>query len=112
MFTFDNIITNKWFVVALIIALIVVIYLYSQKKCGTESMCNLDLITLPQKVPKYKLNQPNFKAWNRNEIGYHKYDETSETSDSDTTDENYPKPLDTRPDLSQCQPCKVCKPCN
>jgi len=43
---FDNIVSNKYFVIALVIALIVIIYLYSQKKsCNVENMQNLSPLT-------------------------------------------------------------------
>ena len=48
---FDNIVSNKYFIIALVIALIVVIYLYSQKKsCDVEGMSNLNLTSLSQEI--------------------------------------------------------------
>ena len=47
----DNIISNKYFVIALIIALIVIIYLYSQKKsCSIEPMRNIDVTVVSDEI--------------------------------------------------------------
>lgn len=46
---FDNIISNKYFVIALIIALVVILYLYSQKQsCNVETMKNVDYAPISQ----------------------------------------------------------------
>ena len=48
---FDNIVSNKYLIIALIIALIVVIYLYMQKRsCEVEGMKNIDLTPLPHQL--------------------------------------------------------------
>lgn len=62
----DNLLTNKYFCIAVIIALIVVIYLYSQKKsCDVEGMQNVDLTPLAQELTE--------APWtNRRDGGNHK----------------------------------------
>lgn len=48
---FDNIVSNKYFVIALVITVIVVLYLYSRKKsCNIEGMQNVDLLRTPPKI--------------------------------------------------------------
>ena len=145
MSEFDNFLTNKWFVIALIIALGVVIYMYSQKKCGVEGMRNVDLTPLSHQLSEKPWtddsNNSRYKTVNnefdqnadqeskrkfgnnqlkRQDLVYQNFSEYNE-DDDETLDfvqrkqrkssidyDNYPKPLDTRPDLSQCQPCKPC----
>ena len=147
---FDDIISNKYFVIALVIALLVVLYLYSQKKsCDLEGMKNIDLSPLPQNLVegpwttagdngKYKTVNNTFdkKAdaqtkknlqdatfLKRSDVRFREYID-DDSDDSDDDDDNnlaklrkkikkyknknkntMPKPLDNRPDLSQCQPC-------
>jgi hypothetical protein len=127
---FDNIVSNKYFIIALIIALIVVLYLYSQKKsCDIEGMKNVDLISLSQDIRESPGANNNFDKsvdnyHNKKKIGKNNFlkrkDEIfqnySDHDDSDFNPENtkkkikkistnIPKPYDNRPDLSQCQPC-------
>lgn len=48
---FDNLLTNRYFCIAIIIALLIVLYLYSQQKsCGVEGMQNIDLTPLAQEL--------------------------------------------------------------
>jgi len=62
----DNLLTNKYFCIAVIIALLVVIYLYSRKNsCSTEGMQDVDLTPLAQELTE--------TPWtNRNGGGMHK----------------------------------------
>jgi hypothetical protein len=47
----DNLLTNKYFCIAIIIALLIIVYLYSQKKsCEVEGMQNVDLTPLAQEL--------------------------------------------------------------
>ncbi|XWV24822.1 hypothetical protein QJ856_gp0961 [Tupanvirus deep ocean] len=145
---FDNIVSNKYFIIALVIALVVVIYLYSQKKsCEIEGMKNLDLTPLSHELVekpwtedendgKYKsvnnkfdkhADQYNKRKTNKNNnylkrkdeifqeyIEYDSYEDVIPENKKQRRKRVYPnnnndipKPLDNRPDLSQCQPC-VC----
>ena len=141
-------IDNKYVIIALIIALIVVLYLYSQKKsCDVEGMKNIDLTPLSQELVekpwednrtdnvidgKYKSVNNNFDKFadqhtkkktgrnntlkRRDEIfqEYVKYDGYDTVIPENISQKRkimpinsneVPKPLDDRPDLSQCQPC-------
>lgn len=147
---FDNILTNRYLMIALIIALIVVLFMYIQKgSCNTEGMDNVDLTPLAQeltekpwtnregggdqrrvdnkfdkfadkyvrnKLKKEGIDAPPFLT--RLDQKYRAYMEKHgktnvhmdrpfydqyEDGDFDTV---IPKPLDSRPDLSQCQPCR------
>ena len=170
---FEDIVSNKYFVIALIIALIVVIYLYVQKKsCGIEGMRNVDLSQTSQELTekpwtedktddKYKSvnnkfdrdadentrkktgksshlkrtdesylsrvdDQENIRerqvkmADSRNDFAkssrkYVEYRVHGDAGDGEADkhmvlriyEKDIPRPIDTRPDLSQCQPC-VC----
>ena len=117
----ENFLTNKYFVIALIIALIVLLYLYSRKRsCAIEGMKNLNLVGQfngkeslsvnninNNNKPKYNDNKYS-KENNQNygtylEFGGDGYNRISNRRKS--TINNIPQPLDMRPDLSQCQPC-------
>jgi hypothetical protein len=143
---FDNVISNKYFIIALIIALIVVLYLYSQKKsCNVEGMKNVDLSSLSQEIAenpwtndandgkyksvnnkfdryadhntKKKTGQNNFLKRKdevyQDYVAYDGYEELipenirqkRKTMSMPINSNEVPKPLDKRPDLSQCQPC-------
>jgi hypothetical protein len=139
---FDNIVSNKYFVIALVIALIVVIYLYSRKKsCAVEGMQNVDLTLLAPEISEKPWadddNDGNYKNVNkrfdkyadayakrksgknsnlkRKDQLYNQYMEYEGYEDvipekirqkrKRMVRDNIPKPLDDRPDLSQCQPC-------
>lgn len=48
---FDDLVSNKYFIIALIIALLVVLYLYSQKEsCSVEGMQNIDFTPLSHEL--------------------------------------------------------------
>lgn len=50
----DNLLTNKYFCIAILIALVVVIYLYSQSDyCSMEGMQNVDLMPLGQELNQH-----------------------------------------------------------
>lgn len=146
----DNLLTNKYFCIAIIIAFIVVLYLYSRKKsCEVEGMQNVDLTPLAQELTqppwtdrydgddhrhvnnkfdrfadaytKRKLKKEGYSYTDflkRSDDTYRKYVDM-EGYDSMMPEDNKPsrrrlrlnpdeapKPLDDRPDLSQCQPCR------
>ena len=65
----DNLLTNKYFCIAVLIALIIVIYLYSQSNyCSIEGMEKVDLTPLAQELVEH--------PWT-NDVGgstYGKYD--------------------------------------
>jgi len=188
----DNLLSNKYFCIAIIIALIIVVYLYSQKKpCEIEGMRHVDLTPLAQELTEHpwtnRVDESNNKEYNnqfdefadeytnlkltkngyrpqnylkRSDVAYEKYIENerytphvpntyrfnryrqhSDPIRSRRTSlgprsaplgprsarlgprsaplgprrprqnldeyDDIPKPLDRRPDLSQCQPC-VC----
>ena len=125
---FDDIVSNKYFIIALIIALIVVIYLYTQKQsCAVEGMRNIDLTQLPYKLDEKpwvdnktdKSVAPQKKNCNkqtkRTDEIYNMYIESDSITEPvkkrkqskrrKSTVNGIPQPLDMRPDLSQCQPC-------
>lgn len=126
---FDKLLSNKYFIIALIIALVVVIYLYSQKKsCDIEGMRNIDLAPLSQEIIERpwadddddgKYRKVNKKTDKNNKNNLKRKDEVYmeyEGCEDITPKKNHqkkkkkvknsiPKPLDDRPDLSQCQPC-------
>lgn len=155
----DDLLTNKYLCIALIIALLVVLFMYSQKKsCEIETMSNVDLTPLAQELveppwtdrpggddhkrvgnrfdrnadryTKNKLISNGYdytKFLKRSDQSFKKYMESydnmedmydmDDMNDQDMTrpyhnsygnnDPLVPRPLDDRPDLSQCQPC-VC----
>lgn len=89
MASFESIVTNKWFVIALITALIVVIFLYSQKTCYVEQIQPM--------IPTNK--KEKCKSKNRKKEMYHEYD----YDDCDIpmmAKQKYPKQLDIK-DLNQ-----------
>ena len=115
----EDIITNKYFVIALIIALIVVLFLYSQKKCRIEGMRNIELIKSGDME----------KAWTEDCYGNYKFGNSKKNDYLKRRDEllekyldneyqriskknnDFPMPMDDRPDLGNCQPCAPCPPC-
>lgn len=133
---FEDLASNKYFVIALIIAVIVLIYLYSQKKsCGIEKMENIDLTpqshnlsekpwaesasdTYKRVNNKFDLNaDATTKAKLGHDVNYIQRADQSWQNYFDTNNEikrgsnrSIPQPLDDRPDLSQCQPCVCPKP--
>jgi preprotein translocase subunit Sec63 len=119
----DSILSNRYFIIALIIALGVVIYMYIQKKsCKLEGMKNFD-DTFNGSIERpwgddedvhgqYRtVNRKNSKNMNRKKIMdrkdemYEKYVERQSYGENDKKfRKSYlPKPNDDRPDLSQCQ---------
>lgn len=159
----DNLLTNKYFCIAILIALIVLIYLYTQKKsCSIEKMDNLEFtqVNAPVGAPSNPLVGAAFDR--RNSFDDDSDSESDEFGDDIDDHNNYPdsiadqlakyravrlgqnrkfkknpsyvargmrgvrgvsgmsdmsgmsgmsgvsgvpRPLDDRPDLSQCQPC-------
>lgn len=168
----DNILTNKYFCIAILIALAVVLYLYSQNKScedtvelsTVEPMKGVDLTPLSQElnvVPwattpvsdgsnygktntrfdqmadahtRAKLIKNGFKVAPNLPTSYAEFekykkfnnssDDVDDSDDSDDSENNrykfrnrrkkvqknfmLPRPLNDRPDLSQCQPCPPC----
>lgn len=177
----DSLLTNRYFCIAILIALCVVIYLYSQSDyCSIEGMQNVDLTPVDQEfnpnpwttnangslygkvntkadmeadakilaqLKKERSNATNFLP--RTDVLYANYLKsedseylTDDLDDSDNSDDftdtdtptpvkkpstkkkrsstsnsrsnsrsisHDPQPIDTRPDLSQCQPCPPCE---
>lgn len=154
----DRLLTNRYFCIAILIALCVVVYLYSQSDyCSIEGMQNIELSPLGQ-----ELNSPPWTNSSRESLyakvntkdddaimarltkegtdstkflprsdvlfmNYVKSEDIENLTDSDNSSDiettppvkkksikkkgkrsSYPQPLDTRPDLSQCQPCAPC----
>lgn len=130
---FDKLLTNKYFCLSLILLLLVVLYLYTQKdSCDVETMRNVDLTPLIQEVSedpwtddpsglehrrvgdkfdkmadqltKLKLKKNGYaytKFLGRSDESLMKY-----LSREEFSPESVPRPLDSHPELSQCQPCK------
>lgn len=132
---FEDLLSNRYFTIALIIALALFVYMYTQKET-CEGMRNVDLTPLAQELTE--------KPWVNRSAGDHKrvnnafdrvadryvklklkkngYDYTDFLARSDERFEEYeretfentkpkrkstiPMPLDSHPELSQCQPCK------
>ncbi len=151
---FDKLLTNKYFCIAIIVALIVVLILYCQKSsCGLEGMQNVDLTPLGQelaeapwtnekggdehkmvnnnfdkyadKYTKNKLHKKGYSYTNflkRSDDNFRKYiseeeygtqehyarvgDDSDDKKTIRLDHDNVPRPMDTHPELSQCQPCK------
>ena len=129
----DNILTNKYFVIALIIAFIVLLFLYSQKRtCAIEGMKNIEQANKNTTNPwtddkvesKYKNiddddDKDKYAKKTHPERYLNRTDEThlallefggdnyARINGRRSTINGIPQPLDMRPDLSQCQPC-VC----
>ena len=130
---FEKLLTNKYFCLAIILLLLVVIYLYTQKSsCDVETMENVDLTPLLQEVSedpwtddyngsKYRTFGGKFDKMTdeltklklkKNGYGYTDFLGRADQnlikyiSKEEFVPESVPKPLDNRPDLSQCQPCK------
>jgi len=158
----DSILTNKYFCIAILIALAILLYLYSQNRsCEIEQMRTVDLTPLAQELSsapwtddvsdgsdygrvgtkfdkmadaytKAKLKKNGFKITGnvpRIDVEFNRLqnsDNSSNTSDSSGSDSNssnsasptkksrvrkqyrLPRPLNDRPDLSQCVPCPPC----
>jgi hypothetical protein len=159
----DSLLTNRYFCIAILIALCVVIYLYSQSDyCSIEGMQNVDLTPIDQEFTSHpwtnnvngslygkvntkenietdakilaQLKKEGYSATNflpRKDVLYMNYiksedltdslDNSDDSSDAETTtpvkktsskkkrsSRSNPQPIDTRPDLSQCQPCPPC----
>lgn len=118
----DTIFTNKYFVIALMIAFIILLYLYSQtRSCTIENAKNSNS---REKFTKFtKVNNPLMektdspaKTQADNKIVMN--DDDNFYTLMEFGGDNYgrgnkrksiingiPQPLDMRPDLSQCQPC-------
>ena len=130
---FDKLLTNKYFCLSLILLLLVVLYLYTQKNsCDVETMRNVDLTPLIQEVSEdpwtddktgleYRKVGDKFDKMadhltklklKKNGYSYTKFlgrsDESLKNylSREEFSSESVPKPLDSHPELSQCQPCK------
>lgn len=134
----ETLLTNKYFCVAVLVALVVMVYLYINQTdyCSVEGLQNVNLTPLGQELVKdpgtnrvndkfdreadaYVKNKHKIKNFlPRADVSYRKYMESSDEIDSTpihlkhrkkSSHSFYPQPLDTRPDLSQCQPCKCDK---
>lgn len=102
---FDNN-TCKYLIIALVIALIIVLYLYFQKKSYKfEGMNNIPWTD--NKSQYSKINMPSNERKKELQEKYMKDDLTDNVDHSKLkkTYKNIPQPMDDRPDLSQCQPC-------
>lgn len=132
----DNLLTNKYFCIAIVIALVLILYMYHTKQsCNIEGMSNVDLTPLAQELTKkpwaeqkntssYELVGPN--EFNNNVDKYVKqklkkngykymtplerkdqiYEQSKNLKKKKHTIKKDPVPLDNHPELSQCQPCK------
>lgn len=80
---FENIVSNKYFIIALIIALAVLLYLYSQKKsCSVEGMQNIDFVEVDTEIEE--------KPWadDNNDGKYKNINRQTNTSFNKKTDKN------------------------
>lgn len=111
----DTIFTNEYFVIALMVAFIILLYLYSQtRSCIIE---NTKRSTVKEEFTKTNtliMNDSNKDAINKItmnddnqytllEFGGDNYGRYYKRK---STINGIPQPLDMRPDLSQCQPCQ------
>jgi len=125
----DNFLTNKYFCLAIIIALGIMVYLYQTRdSCTIEGMDNVDLSMLAPELTD--------EPWARegDDEKYRRYDSKFNKNADETVKENlkkkgykytnflkgpgemfeeyekannssYPKPKDDHPELGACQPC-------
>lgn len=132
----DNLLQNKYFCIAIILALGWTVYMYSKKNsCDVEEMRNLDLTPTAQELTetawttkrgasdykevnnkfdkfadeftKKKLLKNGYKVTDFLKRSDDKFIEYSER-EGFKSESDIPRPHDSRPDLSQCQPCN-CK---
>ena len=101
---FDDKNTNKYLIIGLIIVLVVVIVLYFKKKsCNVEKMTQLDLT--PVERPWAEDDDAEYKTVKKTKC---KKKSKKQVSVSDSSENPEPMPLDPRPDLGNCVPCKPC----
>uniref|UniRef100_A0A6C0LU39 Uncharacterized protein n=1 Tax=viral metagenome TaxID=1070528 RepID=A0A6C0LU39_9ZZZZ len=146
---FDNLLTNKYFCIAILIALILALYFYSQKdSCKIEGMSTtgINLTTLSQDLTETpwtnKLNGSKYKQVNNmfdkyadnltkkrlkangydyvnflkgpderyiEYVEHENFEDETSTPKKKNKQKNLseiPMPIDTHPELSQCQPCR------
>lgn len=115
-----SVVTNEYFVLGLVVIIAYLVYQCNAKKsCDIEGMRNIDFMPIEQafsekpwfeKYYNKKLNKKKSKKSKKKSKFLERSDERYERYSGDSSDESEesesPKPLDTRPDLSQCQPCK------
>lgn len=126
----DNILTNKYFCLAIIIALGIMVYLYNARdSCSIEGMDNVDLSVLaPELIDSpwetegedyYRSVNSKFnknadmvvkKRLNKDVQFLKNSDQTFQTYEALNKKNNkmqssFPMPKDDHPELSQCQPC-------
>jgi len=111
-----NILTNKYFVVALVIFVILLLYLYFTKKsCNVESMANLqlpsgddeshDMHDSAKICAKNKTSKNIKQSKLVNQSKNVKQSKLTNPIKSPTLNFTNPEPYDTRPELAACQPC-------
>lgn len=111
----ENILTNKYFVIALIFALFILFFLYIQNRpCKIECMRNIDLEPLPCEAEE-KLYDGNYKKVGKNVTSKRKTKKSKrdvnnseeKPSKLGTLNGKSPQPYNASSKLDQCQPC-VC----
>lgn len=112
---FEDIVSNKYLIIALIIALLVVLYLYSQKKpCSVEKMQNINPTSQSHELSKKTCvnKKVDFATKNEQHDNVQSWENYFNNNAEIKMGRNrsIPQPLDDRPDLSQCQPCICPKP--
>lgn len=130
----NNLLTNKYFCIAVLIALLVVVFFYLRKRsCETEGMKNFSTNWMDKLRNKWFHKRESYQQSNdskeKDKLGRPKKSKKGHESflrESDygpefdrdlldriqdtpprkkRADENNPKPLDPRPDLGNCPPC-------
>lgn len=105
----DSIFTNKYFVMALLVIIIVLLYLYSQtRNCINNNnyikpVENMDNLNNDKKMDDDIEWNDYMNYYTLLEFGGDNYGRFPRRK---STINGIPQPLDMRPDLSQCQPCR------
>lgn len=115
---FEDLVCNKYFVIALIAIIIILLFLYIRKRsCGFEGMENIDAQNLDienawdgNNVSKYRRKHHlNYGLQSKDEV-YRQYMNFNKGNNGNTPKKmKYTaKPIDNRPDLGNCVPCEPC----
>lgn len=99
-------------IILVIVLIIILLFLFwRQKFCRVEGMKNVEepkgIKTNTRNAAKVNEKTDVPKEFDLSGMGYRKF---SVVDKEEKSTYDYPKPLDDRPDLSQCQPC-ICPPC-
>lgn len=127
----EDFLTNKYFTLAIlvILAAVLIAFYFKGDTCSVKELMSVDEEIKKIDPPYLENNQGEdvgnklYKKMNEgSKSTYDRYmdymsksskEESDYLLDSDSEpDASFPKPMDARPDLSQCQPCAPCPPCD